>query len=75
MFKIKLTILEYKTGTYEGNSYHNVLARYDGKVLKFKLSKDVPNLETLVDKEVDATFSIISGQQLSASLRIDSVIY
>lgn len=73
MLKVKITILEYKTGMYEGNSYANVLARYDGKILKFKLAKDTPDLSKFIDKEVTATISIVAGANMAATIKIDSV--
>jgi len=73
METIKLVVLEYKKGVFEGHEYATLLARYAGRVLKFKLAKGVPDLTRFIDKEVDATFEIEQGQNLSATLRITSV--
>lgn len=73
MFKIKLTILEFKQGVYEGTAYANVIARYNDRILKFKLDKSVPDLSSHIDEEVDCTFSIVPGQNLAASIKIDGV--
>jgi len=73
MFKIKLTLLEYKQGIYEGTPYANCIARYEGKILKFKLDKSIPDLSQHIDEELECTFSIVAGQNLAASIKIDGV--
>lgn len=72
--EIKLTVLEYKTGTFEGNAYAHLLARYDGRIMKFKLGKGVPDLSSAVDRDVSAFFEIVAGQNLAATIRITKIV-
>lgn len=74
MFQIKVKLLEYNEGEFEGNKYSNVMARYDGDILKFKLDrKNVADCSVLVDHDVELSFTIVKGQNSSAMLRVLSV--
>jgi hypothetical protein len=70
----KLTLLEFNEGEYQGVKYSNIHARYNGKILKFKLDyKKVGNISNLIDKEVEADVDIVSGGNLAASIKIVAV--
>ena len=71
---IKLTLLEFNEGEYQGVKYSNIHARYNGKLLKFKLDRNkVGNISNLLDQEVEADIDIVSGGNLLATLKIVSV--
>ena len=40
MQTIKLSLLEFFDGEYQGVKYSNIHARYNGKILKFKLDRN-----------------------------------
>jgi len=74
MNKIPLTVLEYNEGTFEGNPYASVIARYNGKLLKFKLDvKKVTGLQKFVDKDILATLEIVPGDRMAATLKVVAV--
>ena len=71
---IKLTLLEFNEGEYQVVKYSNIHARYNGKLLKFKLDRNkVGNISNLLDQEVEADIDIVSGGNLLATLKIVSV--
>jgi len=72
---IKITLLEHNTGVYEGSPYANIVARYNGKLLKFKLDvkKVTSDVPSLIDEEVEATYEIVSGSNMSATIKITSL--
>jgi len=73
--EIQAKILEFNEGTYEGNKYSNVLVRYNGKILKFKINSqaDVDLSASDVDKDVLLTLEIVAGANFSATPRIVAV--
>ena len=74
MQTIKLTLLEFFDGEYQGVKYSNIHARYNGKILKFKLDRNkVGNISNLLDQEVEADVEIVAGTNLLASLKIVAV--
>jgi len=75
MNKIKCTILEFNKGTYEGNEYANIVARYNDKLVKFRVDvKKVSNLSSEdVDKEVECELEIHGSASQPASVKISSV--
>jgi hypothetical protein len=74
MQTIKLALLEFNEGEYQGVMYSNIQARYNGKILKFKLDRNkVGNISNLLDQEVEADIDIVSGSNRLASLKIVAV--
>ncbi len=74
MQTIKLTLLEFFDGEYQGVKYSNIHARYNGKILKFKLDRNkVGNISNLLDQEVEADVEIVPGSNLLASIKIVAV--
>lgn len=74
MQTIKLALLEFNEGEYQGVKYSNIQARYNGKILKFKLDRNrVGNISNLLDTEVEADVDIVSGSNRLASLKIVAV--
>ena len=74
MQTIKLVLLEFNEGEYQGVKYANIHARYNGKLLKFKLDRTkVGNISNLLDKQVEADLDIVSGGNLAASIKIVAV--
>lgn len=73
MNSIKVRVLEFNKGEYEGNAYSNILARYNEKVLKFKLDPKCGDLSKLLDKEVELELSIVKGANSLASLKVIAV--
>ena len=74
MQTIKLTLLEFFDGEYQGVKYSNIHARYNGKILKFKLDRNkVGNISNLLDQEVEADVEIVAGSNLLASIKIVAV--
>lgn len=75
MFHLKFTVLEVNEGTFQGSPYASVLARYGEKVMRFKLDVKKTSADAykkFVDKEVEAEFEIVSGQNMTASLKLVS---
>lgn len=71
MQAIKLVLLEFNEGEYQGVKYSNIHARYNGRILKFKLDRNkVGNVSNLLDQQVEADIEIVSGGNLAASLKI-----
>jgi len=72
---IDVKVLEFNTGTYEGSTYSNILARYNGKILKFKVNPkaNVDLSSDDVDTDVTLTLEIVAGQNQSATPRIVNV--
>jgi hypothetical protein len=74
MQTIPLVLLEYNEGEYQGIKYSNIHARYNGKILKFKLDRNkVGDVSELVDQEVEADVEIVAGNNLAASLKIVAI--
>lgn len=74
MQKIKLVLLEFNEGEYQGVKYASIHARFNGRILKFKLDRNkVGDISNLVDQEVDADIDIVSGSNLLATLKIVAV--
>ena len=74
MQTIKLALLEFNEGEYQGVKYSNIQARYNGKILKFKLDRNkVGNILNLVDQDVEADIDIVAGTNLLASLKIVAI--
>ncbi|MCX6719305.1 MAG: hypothetical protein NTZ38_02945, partial [Candidatus Taylorbacteria bacterium] len=68
MQTIKLALLEFHEGEFQGIMYSNIHARYNGKILKFKLDRNkVGNILNLVDQDVEADIDIVAGTNLLAS--------
>jgi len=74
MNKINATLLEYNSGVYEGNAYASVVARYNGRLTKFKLdTKKVADLTPMIDSEVELTYEIVPGDRFLATIRVVEV--
>lgn len=74
MQTIKLSLVEFNEGEYKGVLYSNIQARYNGKILKFKLDRaKVGNISNLLDQEVEADIDIVSGANRMASIKIVAV--
>ncbi len=74
MQTIKLVLLEFNEGEYQGVKYSNIHARYNGKLFKFKLDRNkVGNISHLLDQEVEADIDIVSGGNLAAAIKIIAV--
>ncbi len=74
MQTIKLALLEFYEGEYQGIKYSQIHARYNGKILKFKLDRNkVGNISNLLDQDVEADVEIVPGTNLLASLKIVAV--
>ena len=74
MQTIKLTLLDFSEGEFQGIKYSNIHARYNGKILKFKLDRvKVGNIANLIDQPVEADVEIVQGTNLLASLKIIAV--
>jgi hypothetical protein len=74
MYKLLGRLLEYNEGEFEGNKYSNVVVRYEGQLLKFKLDrKQVADCKEKVDTDVELTFEVQKGQNSSASIRVVAV--
>ena len=74
MQTIKLSLVEFNEGEFKGVLYSNIQARYNGKILKFKLDRaKVGNIANLLDQEVEADVEIVSGANRLASLKIVAV--
>jgi hypothetical protein len=71
--KINIVVLEFIQGVFQGNPYKQLLARYNNRVLKFKLASDIEDLNKYVDREVSAEIEIVAGQNLAATLRIVAI--
>lgn len=75
MQTIKLVLLEFNEGEYQGIKYSNIHARYNGRILKFKLDRNkVGNVSNLLDQQVEAGIEIVSGGNLAASLKIVAIM-
>jgi hypothetical protein len=72
--KINIVVLEFIQGVFQGNPYKQLLARYNNRVLKFKLASDIEDLNKYVDREVSAEIEIVAGQNLAATLRIVAIV-
>jgi len=70
--EIIVKVLEFNEGTYEGNKYSNVLARYNGRILKFKIKANsgVDLSADDVDQTVTLQLEIAAGANQAAMLRI-----
>jgi len=73
--EIEVKVLEYNEGTYEGNAYSNVLARYNGKILKFKIKPNagVDLTAEDVDQTLTLSLEITAGSNQAATPRIIGV--
>jgi len=73
-YQLRLTPLEYQEGVYNGNPYANIVARVAGKLIKLKIdAKKVQGAGELLDKECEATFEIIRGDNLTPVIRITKI--
>jgi len=73
MIKIKAIVLETNEGTFEGNQYRSLVARVDGKLLKFKVDKSLSNIGDYVDQEVELKLDIVKGSNMSATIKVVGV--
>jgi len=74
--QIEIKVLEYNSGFYKEQPYSNVLARYNGRIIKFKIKSNssVSLSEKDVDKFVTVELEIVAGQNQSAVPRIVAVV-
>ncbi len=71
MQTIKLALLEFHEGEFQGIMYSNIHARYNGKILKFKLDRNkVGNILNLVDQDVEADIDIVAGTNQSCPIKL-----
>jgi len=76
MFEIKnARLLEYNEGEFEGNKFANIIARHDGKLLKFKLDrKQVSDVSDMIDTDVNLSFDVVKGQNSAASIKVVGIV-
>jgi len=71
---LNVHVLEFKNDVYKDQPFSWVLARYNGKVLKFSVDvKSGLDLSDKIDEDVDLRFDVVSGQHLKAVLKVVGV--
>jgi len=70
--KIKVIVLEANSGNFQGNDWKSLICRVDGKLMKFKVQKDV-NIDGLLDKEVELECDVFGTVSQHAYLKVVAI--
>lgn len=69
--KILITPIDFHSGVYEGSAFASVIARYNGKLTKFKVDpKFVDELQNSLDKEVEVDIVLSQSVAFPSSVKI-----